>query len=152
MENIIIEGIITATSKKNNNDSFKQEVPTKTAYLETDEENSKKLEDFGLTKYTSQDGNDYFIIKFPANVMVYTPNGFGKKRPDLSQIYLKNDLGEYEETNNFRTPENKKLKFNIIKGNHMNNDFFRLQAIRVETEEDIEQILPENPFGDDPAF
>lgn len=146
MENIIIEGQITATSKKQNGD-FKQEVPTKTAYLKTDEENAKKLVDFGLQEYTSQNGEDYFIIKFPANVMVYKPNGFGEKRPELSQIIF-----EGIETNNFKTPDSKMVSLNIIKGNYKNNDFFRLQAIRVENKEDIEEIKPENPFGDEQAF
>jgi len=146
MENIIIEGQITATSKKQNGD-FKQEVPTKTAYLKTDEENAKKLVDFGLQEYTSQNEEDYFIIKFPANVMVYKPNGFGEKRPELSQIIF-----EGIETNNFKTPDGKMVSLNIIKGNYKNNDFFRLQAIRVENQEDIEEIKPENPFGDEQAF
>ena len=44
------------------------------------------------------------------------------------------------------------LGLNIIKGNHKNNDFFRLQAIRIEDETDIEEIKPENPFGDKQAF
>lgn len=156
MDNLVIKGMVTATSKKNNDDDFKQEVPTKTAYVRTDEENAKKLVDFGLTKYSSKDDNgddiDFFIIKFPKNLMVYLPNGHGFKRPDLSQIHVKNDIGEYEETNNFKTPDDKMLPLNIIKGNHKNNDFFRVQAIRVDTNEDIEQILPENPFGDNEAF
>ena len=50
MENMVIKGQITATSKKQNG-KFKQEVATKTAYVSTDEEYSKRLEDFGLTKY-----------------------------------------------------------------------------------------------------
>lgn len=144
MENLVIKGIITATSKKID-DKFKQEVPTKTAYIKTDLENAKKLQDFGLTKYTSKQGDDYFIIKLPANLMVYTPDGFGKKRPDLSQVFY-----DGVETNNFKTE--KMLPLNIIKGNHMNNDFFRLQAIRVDDESDIIEIEPENPFGDEPAF
>lgn len=147
MENIIIKGQITATSKKQSGD-FKQEIPTKTAYVSVDSENAKKLEDFGLTKYTSKDDQeDYFIIKFPANVMVYQPNGFGEKRPDLSQITF-----EGIETNNFKTPDNKQVQMSILKGNHKNNDFFRLQAIRVESASDIEEIKPENPFGDSEAF
>ena len=146
MDNIIIKGQITATSKKNAGD-FSQEVPTKTAYVSTTPEEAKKLEDFGLTQYTSKDGENYFIIKFPANVMVYLPNGIGVKRPELSQVEV-----DGLETNNFKTPDDKELTFNIIKGNHKNNEFFRLQAIRVETEEDIEEIKPENPFGDTPAF
>lgn len=153
MENLVIEGIITATSKKNNDESFKQEIPTKTAFISTDEENAKKMENFGLTKYTSKDGSDYFIIKFPSNVMVYLPNGFGRKRPDLSQVnHIDEKTGIQFETNNFKTPDNKMLPLNIIKGNHKNNDFFRLQAIRVDNEKDIEEILPENPFGDEEAF
>ena len=146
MENIIVKGQITATSKKQS-EGFKQEVPTKTAYISTDEVNSKLLEDFGLTLYTSKNNEDYFIIKFPANLMIYKPNGFGEKRPDLSRIEI-----EGVETNNFKTPDDKLLSLNITKGNHMKNDFFRLQAIRIESEDDIEEIIPENPFGDDPAF
>lgn len=146
MENIIIKGQITATSKKQSGD-FKQEIPTKTAYVSTDELNSNLLEDFGLQKYTSKDGENYFIIKFPADVMVFTPNGFGEKRPDLSRIEV-----DGTETNNFKTPDGKLLQMNIIKGNHKNNDFFRLQAIRIEDASFIEEIKPENPFGDDPAF
>ena len=146
MENIIVKGQITATSKKQSG-YFRQEVPTKTAYVSTDETNSKLLEDFGLQKYTSKDNENYFIIKFPANVMVFKPNGFGEKRPDLSR----NEI-EGIETNNFKTPDDKLLPLNIIKGNHKNNDFFRLQAIRIESDDDIEEIKPENPFGDEPAF
>lgn len=154
MENIIIEGQITATSKKNNNDSYKQEIPTKTVFLTVDETNAKKLEEFGLTKYTSkEEKKDFFMIKFPSDVVVYLPNGVGYKRPDLSRTHVKdNETGEYYETNNFKTPDDKPLKFNIIKGNHMNNDFFRLQAIRAEEQTDIEEIKPENPFGDEVAF
>lgn len=147
MENLIFKGQITATSKKQNGD-FKQEIPTKTAYVTTDEETAKKLEEFGLQKYTSKEDNgSFFIMKMPANLMVYLPNGFGEKRPDLSQITF-----EGIETNNFKTTDDKPLKMNVIKGNHKNNDFFRLQAIRLESENDIEQIKPENPFGDDEAF
>lgn len=146
MENIIAKGKITATSKKQSGD-FKQEVPTKTAYVSTDETNSKLLVDFGLQKYTSKDGEHYFIIKFPSDVMVYTPNGYGQKRPELSRIEV-----DGTETNNFKTPDGKLLQLNIIKGNHKNNDFFRLQAIRVESDLDIEEILPENPFGDEAPF
>ena len=146
MENIIVRGQITATSKKQSG-VFTQEIPTKTAYVSTDEPHAKLLEDFGLTKYTSKENENYFIIKFPADLMVFKPNGYGEKRPDLSRIEI-----EGIETNNFKTPDDKLLPFNIVKGNHKNNDFFRLQAIRIETDEDIEEIKPENPFGDQQAF
>ena len=146
MENIIVRGQITATSKKQSG-VFTQEIPTKTAYVSTDEPHAKLLEDFGLTKYTSKENENYFIIKFPADLMVFKPNGYGEKRPDLSRIEI-----EGIETNNFKTPDDKLLPFNIVKGHHKNNDFFRLQAIRIETDEDIEEIKPENPFGDQQAF
>lgn len=151
MKNIIVKGQITATSKKNDG-KFKQEIPTKTAYIKTDETNAKLLEDFGLTKYTSRDTKeDYFVIKFPANLMVYLPNGYGEKRPDLSQVEVIQN-GVPIETNNFKTTDDKILPLNIIQGHHNGNDFFRLQAIRIEDESDIEEIKPENPFGDDTAF
>lgn len=147
MENLVFLGQVTATSKKQGED-FKQEIPTKTAYVTTDEETAKKLEAFGLQKYTSkEDQGSFFIMKFPSNLMIYLTNGFGKKRPDLSQITF-----EGIETNNFKTPDGLHLKMNVIKGNHKNNDFFRLQAIRLEHESDIEEIKPENPFGDEEAF
>ena len=143
MENILIQGQITATSKKQDGD-FRQEIPTKTAYVSTNEPNARKLEEFGLTKYTPKDGGDpYFILKFPANLMVYTPDGQGTKRPDLSQITV-----DGVETNNFKTPDNKKIWMSVFKGNHKNNDFYRLQAIFVQSPEDIEEIKPENPFAD----
>ena len=108
MQNLVIEAIITATSKKQDGE-FQQQVPTKTAYLKADEENAKLLEDFGLTRYTSkEDQEDYFIVKFPQNVVLYFPNGLGERRPDLSLV-THNDV----ETNNFRTPEDKPLKLNI---------------------------------------
>ena len=147
MENLVIEAIITATSKKQDGE-FQQQVPTKTAYLKADEENAKLLEDFGLTRYTSkEDQEDYFIVKFPQNVVLYFPNGLGERRPDLSLV-THNDV----ETNNFRTPEDKPLKLNILKGENKGNIFYRLQAILVDSTEDIEEIKPENPFGIEQAF
>lgn len=146
MENLVVMGKITATSKKNDGE-FSQEIPTKTAYISTNEENAKKLEDFGLTKYTTKEKDEYFILKFPQNLMVYRQNGFGEKRPDLSQINV-NDL----ETNNFKTPDDKLLAMNILRGKHKNNVFYRLQALRIIDDSDIEEMKPENPFGDVEAF
>ena len=147
MQNLVIEAIITATSKKQDGE-FQQQVPTKTAYLKADETNAKLLEDFGLTRYTSkEDKEDYFIVKFPQNVVLYFPNGLGERRPDLSLV-THNDV----ETNNFRTPEDKPLKLNILKGENKGNIFYRLQAILVDSAEDIEEIKPENPFGIEQAF
>ena len=141
MENLVIEGIITATSKKQDGD-YQQEVATKTVYIKTNEEYAKQLESFGLTKYTSkEDKEDYFIMKFPKVLMVIQDDK-AYRRPDLSQITYNG-----RETNNFKTPDDTMLPLNIIKGNHKNNDFFRLQAIMITDQSQIEEIKPENPFG-----
>lgn len=151
MINLVVFGQITATSKKADG-KFKQEVPTKTAYVKTDEKNAKLLEDFGLQKYTSKENKeDYFIIKFPQNLVVYLPNGIGTKRPDLSQVEIIED-GMTVETNNFKTVDDVLLPMNIVQGHHNGNDFFRLQAIQLNQESDIEEIKPENPFGVMEAF
>ena len=142
MENLVIEGIITATSKKQDGD-YQQETPTKTVYIKTNPQYAEALEKFGLTKYTSKEDNeDYFIMKFPKVVVVYHENK-AYRRPDLSQINYNG-----RETNNFNTPEDLMIPLNIIKGNHKNNDFYRLQAIMVTDLNQIEEVIPENPFGE----
>lgn len=145
MENLVIKGIITATSNKQDGE-FKQEVPTKTAYLKVDEENSKKLQDFGMTEYSSkEDGEKFFIVGLVRGLMVYKPNGIGVKRSDLSLIN-----GEEGENPNYETSE--EIGMNIVKGEYRNNDFFKLQALRVESDDVIVEVKPENPFGDEVAF
>ena len=51
------------------------------------------------------------------------------------------------DTPNFSTIGNKELPLNIIKGEHMNNDFFRLQAIKIEQSSDIVEVEQTNPFA-----
>ena len=136
MRNIIIEGYLTSTTDKGN-DKFKQEVPTKTAYItvpNTDEQ--QKLEEFGVNKYTTKDGkNNFFIIKLPQQVAIVKGNT------------MKRITGKAGSPN-FSTPENKLMKFNIIEGEKMGNKFYRLQAILVDDDNDIEYIQMENPFGE----
>ena len=144
MENTIVQAIITATSKKQNGD-FKQEIPTKTAYLTADKENSKKLVDFGLTEYTSKDGESYFIIKLVNKLMLYPTGDEPRLARELSLVEL-----DGVETNNFRTPEDRPVGLNILKGENKGNTFYRLQAIQIVNDSDIEEIKPENPFGDLP--
>ena len=136
MRNIIIEGYLTSTTDKGN-DKFKQEVPTKTAYITVpNTEQQKKLEEFGLNKYTTKDGkNDFFIVKLSQQVAIVKGNGMKK---------ITGKAG----TPNFSTPEGKLMKFNIIEGENMGNKFYRLQAILVDDDNDIEYIQMENPFGE----
>src|SRR5699024_11196227 len=71
MENLIITGQITATSSKKD-DKFKQENPTKMAYVTvTKKEDVEALEAFGATKYTTKEDNrDFFILKVPQSFVV----------------------------------------------------------------------------------
>lgn len=138
MKNIVITGSITATSKKQDS-RFKQENPTKTAYIECDEHNSKLLEDFGLTRYTSKEtGNDFFIIKLSSNLCFYS---------DASdkQTYIRDLAGT--DSVNFNTGV-EPIKMNIIQGENMGNEFFRVQALMLPNGLDhIEVVEASNPFA-----
>lgn len=136
MENIIVEGIITATSKKQS-DQFKQDNPTKTAYVTAEKESRKKLLDFGLTEYTSKDGEGFFIIKFSANTAVYLD-----RESDESKPFKLHTM----DTPNFKTLA--PVTMNIIKSENMGNDFFRIQAFLVLNPEVFEKIEQQNPFAE----
>lgn len=135
MENVIINGRISATSNKVDGE-FKQEVPTKTAYVEvTNDTDRATLTKLGMTEYTSKsDDVNFYIIKLPKQVSIFKGNEMHK-------------ISGGVKTPNFKTPDDKELKFNIIKGNNKGNDFFRLQAVLVDEYSDIEEIQMENPFG-----
>ena len=119
MENIVIKGKITATSKKLDN-RYKQVNPTKTAYIETDGQNAQALEAFGLTKYTSvDDGKDFFIIKLSSNLVAYEDNT--NRSTSLAELTT-------VDSPNFNTGQSE-IYLNIIKGENMGNDFYRVQAL-----------------------
>lgn len=139
MENMVIKANITATSDKQNPDKRKrQQVPTKTAYISTDEANTRKLEDFGLTRYTSKDGNEFFAIKFVAEPKFYQSNEPDETPRDWSAV-VQTDLGH----NNF---EFYNVQLNILKAENAGNEFFRIQAIKGD-ETDYREVKPENPFA-----
>lgn len=135
MENIVVNVLHMSTSKKVS-DEFKGEVATKTAYLTVDEKTSKKLEEFGLQKYTSkEDKKDFFIVKLSQKVAVYEdvrPND-----PDKID-------GTVSESPNFECDN---VTVNIIKGEHKKNTFYRIQAIKVKSIDDIKDIVQQNPFA-----
>lgn len=137
MENIVIKGKITATSKKLDN-RYKQVNPTKTAYIETDEQNAQALEAFGLTKYTSaEDRKDFFIIKLSSNLVAYEDNT--NKTTSLADLTTVNSP-------NFNTGESD-IYLNIIKGENMGNDFYRVQALLLPEGIDmIQAVEAVNPF------
>lgn len=138
MENILVIGRISATSKKNDG-VYQQEVPTKTAYFEVPESEESKLKDFGLRQYTSKDdGTKFYIAKLPQNVAVYASNDEDSE-PTLVDGTL--------DTHNFKTRGKEMYQLNIIKGHNKGNDFYRLQAVLVSDISDIEIVKPENPFA-----
>lgn len=132
MQNLIIKGKINTTSNRKD-DRFKQEYPTKTAYITVNESDVQKLKDFGLTEYTTRDGKEnFFIIKLPREFSIVKGNKMRKISGGI-------------ETPNFKT--DKEFKMNIIQGENMGNKFYRLQAIQVDNYTDVEFIKQENPFG-----
>lgn len=143
MDNKVFKNVVITTTSNKQDSKFKQEVATKTLYLATkDEQTAKQMEDFGLTKYTSkEDKEDFFILKVADKLRIYFPDGTNQLRQDLSNVEI-----EGQETLNFKTQENVTVSINVIKGENMGNEFYRLQAILVDTMDDITQIEPENPF------
>lgn len=133
MENLIIEGIISTTSNKQSSE-FKVEKPQKTAYLLLDKENADKLEKFGVRKYTSKTGEDFYCLKVVEQLKVYF---------DKSKASITVDAGV--DVANFKTE--KVIKMNVIKGEKTGNTFYRLQALLLNKLEDLVQIEAENPFA-----
>lgn len=133
MENLIIEGIISTTSNKQSSE-FKVEKPQKTAYLLLDKENADKLEKFGVRRYTSKTGEDFYCLKIVEQLKVY----FDKSKASMSV-----DAGV--DVPNFKTE--KVIKMNVIKGEKTGNTFYRLQALLLNELEDLVQIEAENPFA-----
>lgn len=131
------EGTITATSNKVN-EKFKTDNPTKTAYITVESEaDRKKLEDFGLTLYSSkEDGTEFFIIKLSREVKTY--DSFDKKKKPTI-------LDGTTESPNFRTVV--PVAMNVVKGENVGNDFYRVNAISVASDKDVQVIEAENPFA-----
>lgn len=137
MESMTFVGTITATSNKVN-EKFKTDNPTKTAYITVgNPKDVEKMKAFGLTLYSSKENPDetFFIVKLSREVKVY--DSFNKSaKPTI--------LSGSVETPNFKTKE---VAMNLLKGEHIGNDFYRINAISVVDATDIETIEAENPFA-----
>lgn len=136
MKDLVITGQITTTSNKQS-DKFVAKTPQKTAYLKLDEENAKKAEEFGLTKYTSKENNeDFFMVKVVTNLRAYYDN---------SRNYDKLETGV--DSPNFKTKDGKEIGLALVQGENLGNVFYRLSAIKISESSDIETIEAENPFA-----
>src|SRR5690606_11441785 len=137
--NVVVKGHVSATSNKVDN-KFKNEDPTKTAYLIVNEPaEAQKLIDFGLTQYSSKtDDTKFFIVILPKQVDIYIKGADGNAPEKYS--------GRLDSPN-FSTTPDKDLNLNIIQGENTGNKFFRLQAIQIEETTDFIEVEQTNPFA-----
>lgn len=135
MRNKVFTVAITATSKKDNGTFRSDRI---TAYLEpVDENTTKAMEAFGLTRYTGKDGSSFFIVKTSEVIALYT-EAHGTSVP----------LGGTKGAALFRTRKGATVQVNIIEGENKGNKFYRLQAIQDIGGVALEDIEATNPFDD----
>lgn len=115
METLVLKGIITATSDKDDG-KFKGGVVQKTAYLKLDEKESEKAKRFGLVEYGQDD--KFFIVKLSKEITLRDGNNVIKRS------------GIANETPNFSSGE-KKVAIAIVKtvNEKYGKEFFRLYSI-----------------------
>ena len=139
LENIIVKGIITATSNKQKK-GFDSD-PRKTIYFNVvDEKDRQALKEFGITEYTPTDKKEepFYIVKASEEIKLYQ---VGKKEYVTS-------LDTSSTSNNFSTGDSV-VGISILKGkSEMGNAYKRVYAILVKNLEDIKMLEPENPFED----
>ena len=122
MENINVKVAITATSNKQNS-QYRIENPKKSVYISPENESEKqKLIGFGLTEYTSKDGENFFIVKATDKIKCWL-NG-----------KVVEELPTSIEDPNFKFEQGKYLTVNIIQGENMNNKFYRINAIKFDND------------------
>lgn len=122
MENINVNVNITATSNKQDS-KFKIENPKKSVFITPENDFEKqKLVNFGLTEYTSKDGESFFIVKATDEIKCWLNGKVVEKLPTSIQ------------DPNFKFEEDKFLTVNIIQGENMNNKFYRINAIKFDND------------------
>lgn len=132
METIIIKGIITATSNKKS-DLNNEESQRKSIYISGDKANLERAKDFGLTVYTSKDGDDFLIVKASNMVTLYCGEEYKKISTSVND-------------GNFNTGDNV-VDLAIMKGEKNHNTFYRLYAINLKDFSQLETVKKLNPFS-----
>lgn len=132
MENRVFEIYISAMSKKDNG-QFKSD-RLSVFLVPVNEEQEKNMIEFGMNKYTSKDGESFFIVKTSEKIALYTDN---------SNNYF--PLGGTKEDKLFKTKDGQSVLVNIITSESKGNKFYRLQAIK-DTNNALEDIESKNPF------
>lgn len=153
-DTVIVSATITATSNKSDG-KYKQEKPTKTVYLvPADEKEAKKLIDFGLTQYTPDNEKDpeakpYFIVKSTETVKAYTSEeDFEEVHFGVNHEEVDEETGEVKtkKTPNYKTDKPVGVAIVFVEGGNNGNDFYRLNALLLDTPETLEEVKPVNPF------
>jgi len=154
-DTVITTATITATSNKSDG-KYKQEKPTKTVYLvPKDEKEAKKLVDFGLTQYTPDadkdpDAKPYFIVKATETVKAYTSEeDFEELHFGVNHEEVDEETGEVKtkKTPNYKTDKPVGVAIVFVEGKDKGNDFYRLNALLLDTPETLEEVQPVNPFA-----
>lgn len=133
-----------SNTSNNTSEKYKRDEPTKVCYIDVDDDSGEreKLEDFGIKFYTPKSGErDYGMIRCSKNVAVYDA--------DSKELIYTIDCrveGEEGQNPNFKTTDDHPVLVNLIKGEKAGNKFTRIQAIQIEAETDIEEIIARNPF------
>lgn len=138
LENMVVAGKITAMSTKESAD-FQSAVHSRVAYITVDDpKDAKKLVDFGLCEYTSEDGAKFFIDKCSARLSMWIK---GSKKPIMLDV--SNETGD-----SYITGDGVTAKLNFIKGEKAHNKFIRLQAIQVDSSDQLEIVQQQDPFAE----
>lgn len=154
-DTVIASARITATSNKSDG-KYKQEIPTKTVYLvPADEKEAKKLVDFGLTQYTPDtdketEAKPYFIVKATETVKAYTSEeDFEEVHFGVNHEEVDEETGEIKtkKTPNYKTDKPVGVAIVFVEGKDKGNDFYRLNALLLDTPETLEEVQPVNPFA-----
>lgn len=135
-----IKGVITSMSNRSS-EEYDTKVKNKTAYITvSNPKDEEKLEAFGLTKYTSEDGADFFVLKTSSTVDIY-------ENDDPQPVLVKTYAGTIDVAESFKTKEGVEVTLNLVKSVKNKQEFKRLKAVLVESLDDIEKIEPQNPFA-----
>lgn len=136
LEQFTFKGIITGTSNKQSED-FKNDNPRKSCYIKVRPEVEKALIEQGLTKYTSENKEDFFVMKLSEKLTVW----IGQESEEMDTSI---------NSENFFTE--KEILFACIKGRNKGNDYVRIFAVGVKSPDDIIINEKENPFRNIEGF
>lgn len=143
----IVSAKISATSNKQDVD-FSQKNPSKTVYFQTKtKEDAKKLIDLGLTQYTSEDEEPFFIVKAKAEMPIYFKDSDEKIMKNMSIKTVNSQTMEEETNPNIYTEDFIDLNIVKVKAVKGKNDFFRITAMQVTDIEQFIKVEQTNPFA-----